>query len=67
MAKYDMVCDVCGSANVVADAYASWNYHTQQWEVSGVYDKGGYCNDCDRESRLDAIEIKDEIIGITEK
>lgn len=47
-----MVCRHCRSTNVKADAYAEWNEDSQQWEVSATFDKGGYCDDCDGETRI---------------
>lgn len=52
MSKVKMVCEDCGSDDVVADAYASWNVDTQKWEVDSIFDKGSYCNNCDKESYL---------------
>lgn len=60
MAKYRMICKDCGSDDVVADAYASWNVDTQSWEVSGVYDKDNYCNNCDEEKKYLEKEIIQE-------
>jgi len=52
------VCSLCGSEDVLADAYAFWNAETQQWEVSNVFDKGAYCNNCDGECRIEEAEAE---------
>lgn len=49
-----IVCDKCGSDNVVRDATAAWSVELQQWELAGVQD-AGYCNECD--SRQTLVEI----------
>lgn len=51
--KHVPVCDHCGSTDVSAEAApARWDIHEQVWEVSGICDKGHYCNHCGRETRL---------------
>ena len=47
------VCAYCGSTEVSVDASVYWDIDTQTWEVSDIYDKGHYCNDCGGETRLD--------------
>lgn len=42
-----MTCAKCGSENVMRDAYAVWNFDTQDWELGAVFDQG-YCDDCAR-------------------
>ena len=58
MKKVRMVCSECGSENVVVDAYASWNFDTQEWEVASTHDKGSYCEDCDDEVYIDSKEVE---------
>lgn len=48
-----MVCATCGSDDVKADAYATWNTETQEWECAQTFDKGAYCNKCDGETTLE--------------
>lgn len=52
-----MVCANCGSEDVLADAYASWNYTEQRWEVESTFDKGAFCRDCDGDTRIDEKEV----------
>ena len=51
--RVKMVCSRCGSDDVLADAYAEWDVETQAWEVAQTFDKGGYCNKCDGETRIE--------------
>lgn len=53
-------CPECGSANVGADATATWNDETQDWEVSGVYDCTS-CWDCGYEAKngFDPVSLVD--------
>ncbi|WP_298673153.1 hypothetical protein [uncultured Sphingomonas sp.] len=44
-----LVCNRCGSADVVRDACAQWDEATQQWELAGVYDSTT-CQTCSAES-----------------
>jgi hypothetical protein len=50
--KVQPVCNRCGSADILADAYASWNFETQEWEISQAFDKGAFCPDCDGETKI---------------
>ena len=54
--KQKPVCNRCGSSDVLADAYASWNMETQDWELASTFDKGSYCEACDGETRLEWID-----------
>lgn len=56
--KYRVVCRECGSDDVLADAYASWDVESQRWEAEDVFDKGSHCNACDGECRLEWVEIE---------
>ena len=53
MDKVKQVCRSCGSDNVLADAYASWNFEIQKWEIENTFAKGGYCNTCDGECTVE--------------
>lgn len=55
--KIKMVCYRCGSDDVIADAYATWNVKEQRWELESTYDKGSYCNSCNDETRIEEEEI----------
>jgi len=43
--KITYICKVCGSENVVWDAYAKWNIHTQEMELHNTFDES-ICDDC---------------------
>lgn len=51
--KTKPTCNLCGSSDVLADAYAEWDSENQCWTVQQIFDKGAYCNTCDSETRLD--------------
>jgi len=48
-----MVCRTCGSEKVSSDAYAVWDYVTQEWVLATTFDKGGVCEPCDGETTID--------------
>lgn len=51
-----MVCATCGSDDVLADAYAEWDFHNQCWTVQSVMDKRHHCNACDGECSIEERE-----------
>ena len=55
-----VVCSYCGGTHVKADAYAIHNEEKQIWELSDVYDKGSYCDDCDGDCSYDYEPLTDE-------
>lgn len=55
--KVQMVCGTCGSADVQADAYASWNPDTQKWELVTTFDKGAVCEPCEGETRIEEMPL----------
>lgn len=50
--KEQPVCNRCGNEDVLADAYASWNFETQEWEISQAFDKNAFCPGCDGETKI---------------
>ena len=50
------VCRTCGSEDVFADAWASWDKVGQRWELASTYD-AAYCNRCGEECKLDSKTI----------
>lgn len=52
--KVRMVCSVCHSPEVLADAYVQWDVSRQDWVVFSVFEKGGHCDECDGEARFEA-------------
>jgi hypothetical protein len=57
MARIKIVCDECGSDNVVRDAWAEWDVEKQEWVLRTVFDFGK-CEDCEAEDCLEEEEIK---------
>ena len=55
--KIKKVCSDCKSEDVVADAYAAWNWVTQEWDIVATFDKGSHCNNCGCECRIEDVPI----------
>ena len=55
MPKLTYVCSICGSENVKCDAWVAWSVTAQSWEVADVFDDS-WCDDCDGEASLKAVE-----------
>jgi len=53
------VCERCGSSDVVSDARAAWDVHTQQWTLVGHYD-ASECLACQQDTNLIAVELAPE-------
>ena len=46
MKNINIVCEKCGSGNVVADAYAEWDISSQAWVMTAVCDTV-VCGECE--------------------
>jgi len=57
MNRIKMVCNNCGSENVLKDAYAAWNVDSQQWELSNTFDNN-ICDDCGATDSVDEMEVE---------
>ena len=56
------VCKACGSDQVSRDAWASWDVHSQKWELESVFDQA-FCSECDGETTIvktNYVEPKDD-------
>lgn len=51
-----LVCTICGSENILIDAWASWNPETQKPELHSTYENW-HCVDCDGECNVDEVAI----------
>ncbi len=51
MKKYRLKCKVCGSTNIIKDAWAEWDEENQKWILSSVYDHV-YCTNCEGETKI---------------
>lgn len=58
MSKLLPVCSSCGSVEVKADAYATWDSERQEWQVADTFDKGAWCEDCDAMTSIEWREIQ---------
>jgi hypothetical protein len=52
-ARQQLHCSECGSTDVLVDAYAEWDVILQRFVIGNTFDKGGYCNKCDGETRAE--------------
>jgi hypothetical protein len=48
-------CASCGSADVMRDAWACWDDHTQDWVLGSVFD-AAFCEVCENDTTL-VVEI----------
>lgn len=48
---YTYICKACGSEDIRSDAWASWDKHTQEWELSTTFENY-YCNNCEGECQI---------------
>jgi len=55
--KMRAVCRRCGSDDVHADAYSSWDVAQQEWVLGGEYDDE-WCSNCEAEGH-NVIEMKE--------
>lgn len=47
-----IVCQTCGSENVMRDAWAVWDHENQCWELGSIFDHA-HCDDCAGPTRLE--------------
>lgn len=52
-----MVCETCGSDNVMHDAWAVWNVAAQEWELGAVFDYA-HCDKCEKETHINEVPIR---------
>ena len=46
-----MICENCGSEDVLADAWTVWSTAEQRWDIGEVFEYG-HCNRCNGEARI---------------
>lgn len=56
--KEKPVCATCGSENVVADAWAEWDFEKQEWVLQTSFDDK-FCHDCETSCKVNWIEVPD--------
>jgi len=56
MARIVMVCEKCGSPNIVRDAWANWSVETQEWVLGNTFDHCE-CEDCEGETHVSEIDL----------
>jgi len=47
-------CSHCHSEDVVRDAWASWSFETQEWELGQAFDHA-YCQACESDCTIETI------------
>ncbi len=47
----EIICSVCGSDDVVRDAWAAWDTDRQEWVLASVFDDA-FCEACERSVAL---------------
>lgn len=55
ISKVRMVCDHCESEHVQADAFATWDYESQEWKLASTFDKGAVCDSCGGGCRIKSV------------
>lgn len=53
-----IVCSDCGSEDVGRDAWAEWDFASQEWVIRNVFDQA-YCFACDCERTLTEVKETD--------
>lgn len=46
------ICNVCGSEQIVRDAWVSWDAESKEWQPTTVFDHA-YCQSCEGESSIE--------------
>lgn len=54
--KINVICEICGSEDIVRDAWAEWDVTTQEWVLKAVFDYAR-CEACDEERHLEGVEL----------
>ena len=54
-----IVCNRCGSDDVMRDAYAVWSIEDQEWVTHSTYDHA-YCYNCDGDTSLIEKELTND-------
>lgn len=55
--KIKMVCEDCGSENVMIDAWAVWDVDLQEWVLGPTFDHS-HCDDCEGDAHIAEVPIK---------
>ena len=54
--KIEMICETCGSKEVLRDAWAEWDEDKQDWVLQNVFDEA-FCENCDGSTNIKEREI----------
>ena len=60
MAKIEMRCAKCDSAEVYQDAWAQWDTEKQCWELGPTFDQA-FCQQCEGETEIYECEIEESV------
>lgn len=59
MKKEKIICAQCGSEEIAKDAFATWNFQNQEWELHSTYDTTKCLNeDCEADDSGKWINIE---------
>ena len=59
--KIKKVCSLCGSEDVLIDAYAQWDVEKQDFVLNCTFELSFcFCNACERDCEIIDVEVKDE-------
>lgn len=56
--KHIYVCNTCGNSSVLRDAWAAWDFETQDWVLREVFPEA-YCEICDGPTKTHSFQIVD--------
>lgn len=57
--KIKKVCSLCGSEEVLVDAYAQWDVEKQKFVLNSTFERSFcFCNACERECQIIDEEMK---------
>ncbi len=64
VARVRMICGYCGSEDVLQDAWASWDFESQEWVLHDVM-AGDFCQHCDGRTHIE--EVPDGEVFVPEE
>lgn len=53
-ARFIQRCSHCRSENVVRDAWATWSFERQEWELGQAFDHA-YCEACETDCTIETV------------
>lgn len=56
MSNKTFICATCKGEDIVRDASVEWSTHSQLWVLQDYFDDA-FCYDCDKECKIEMIEL----------